>query len=263
MAEIKTILSAVELVYLMQECKGTILPGVTNPFQFLDEAEKSRLILDVEDSLEKRGIRKRAFGGKTTYSQELLELVKVLVGFRYYIGIDYRKTKGQAVTDRFYECDGRWMQISGNSTAFELSFITEDKIKKRLDLLPDDSDSRSNRISLLLPKQEFKIISRLMESGRSGEAKNRIVQYDDVDEYNKQFLIESLSFMTDYATITLVLRNDKGISVQSVSALINKNDMAEFYQTVAEDNRTMIGLRAAASGTWNELKGVANTWLTV
>ena len=120
MAELNMVLTSAELVYLVKERSGELLPGISDPFRDLDESGKTRLSLDVEDSLQERGYRKRAFGGKTAYDPELLALVDLCVGFQHYIGFDYRKAQGQLVTERFYDCGGTWLQISGSSDALSL-----------------------------------------------------------------------------------------------------------------------------------------------
>ena len=69
------------------------------------------------------------------------------------------------------------------------------------------------------------------------DAQNEIANLE-LDAFSQKFLLDGLSFMTDFATITLVARGEDGISADSVSALIGDDAMAEFYQTVGEDNRT-------------------------
>lgn len=132
---------------------------------------------------------------------------------------------------------------------------------RALEQLPMDSGSRSDEVSMLVPMLDFKSIGRLIQRGKLGDAQNEIANLE-LDAFSQKFLLDGLSFMTDFATITMVARGEDGISADSVSALIGDNAMAEFYQTVGEDNRTMIGLRAASAGSWVTLKGVAEEWLT-
>lgn len=261
MAELNMVLTSAELVYLVKERSGELLPGISDPFRDLDESGKTRLSLDVEDSLQERGYRKRAFGGKTAYDPELLALVDLCVGFQHYIGFDYRKAQGQLVTERFYDCGGTWLQISGGSDALSLMRKKPEDVRAALEQLPMDSGSRSDEVSMLVPMLDFKSIGRLIQRGKLVDAQNEIANLE-LDAFSQKFLLDGLSFMTDFATITLVARGEDGISADSVSALIGDDAMAEFYQNVGEDNRTMIGLRAASAGSWVTLKGVAEEWLT-
>lgn len=50
------VLTSAELVYLVKEHSGELLPGISDPFRDLDESGKTRLSLDVEDSLQERGL---------------------------------------------------------------------------------------------------------------------------------------------------------------------------------------------------------------
>lgn len=41
MADIKIKLTAAELIYLARQTEGTILPGISDPFQVLNQAERT------------------------------------------------------------------------------------------------------------------------------------------------------------------------------------------------------------------------------
>lgn len=259
MAEVKITLSAAELVYLVQENGGTLLPGISDPYQNLNDVDRENLLIGVENSLRKQGYRNRAFGGKTRFDPSLLKMIENCVHFQRYIGFDYRKRQSRPTTERFYGYQGQWLQISGYSDALTLSFQPAAQVKACLCGLPEDTGSKSSQIALLLPQTDFKVISQLAKSGKTDEVQSRIEGLN-ADAFNKQFLIDSLSFLTDYIAITIVSRDSGDIAAQSVAALIQTDAMAEFYQTV-EDDRTMIGLRAASTGSWNTLKNIAVQWL--
>lgn len=85
---------------------------------------------------------------------------------------------------------------------------------RALEQLPMDSGSRSDEVSMLVPMLDFKSIGRLIQRGKLVDAQNEIANLE-LDAFSQKFLLDGLSFMTDFATITLVARGEDGISADA------------------------------------------------
>lgn len=260
MGELLVNLTDEELVYLVAAFDGDILPGISDPYDEFSDSEKADRIIEVEQQLQDRGYRKRGFGGKVDYDADISEMIKICASFEKYIGFDKRIGDENLTTQRFYEKDGKWLQISGDSEEFNLQIKTADEVKTFLDEIPKDIGSKSNQISILIPRDEYDEVAELIQDGNVEEARESLKKYN-LDEFNEMFLIDGLSYKLAYAAITLVARDDGNLSVDTVSALISDEAMAELYVEAEEGEVTKVGFRKADTGSWPKFKGVINEWL--
>ncbi len=260
MGELAINLTDEELVYLVKEFDGDILPGISDPYDDMTTVEQTERIIEVEQSLRERGFIKKTFGGNIEYAESLSEMIKICAGFSKYIGFDKRLADEEITTLRFYEMDGKWLRISGESGEFHLEMMKDAELKAFIDELPKDNGSKSNQISILIPKNDYDFVADLIQDGNVEEAKSSLEKFN-LDEFNEMFLIDGLSYKLSYAAITLVARDENKLSVDTVSALISEDAMAELYIEAEDGGITKIGFRKAGTGFWPKYKEVISEWL--
>ena len=249
-----------ELVYLVKEFEGTILPGISDPFARMSNSDRAAIILDVESSLESKGLQERTFGGRITFDTSLVELITICARFHRYIGIDYRKKHGNVDTDRYYELEGKWLRITGDNSVFHLACCSGSEISSKLNALPR-MEQMSDDISALVSKAEGKQIEKYMSAGKIDEVLEHIEAFE-ANDTTKRLLRDGISNEVDFATVTIMQRDSDLITSDSASVLISNDTVAEFYQAVSDDNRTMIGIRSVQQGQWGKINDTASMWVS-
>lgn len=261
MADLSIKLSDKELIYLLEEFDGDIFPGITDPFEDMSESEKMDAVLEAEESLQDRGYRKRMFGGRTEYDENLSSIIKICATFEKYIGFDERNDSKILTTERFYMSKGKWVQISGGPEIFTLAERDSDYIDSFLNKVPKDTGSKSNEITILMPLEQYEDVVNLVQEGQIDVAKEKLKSLN-LDDFNEKFLIDGLSYNIRYAAITVVNRNESNISVDCVATLISDDAMAELYSVAGEGDIQMVGFRPVTAGSWIKIKEVIKEWLT-
>lgn len=229
----KLSLSVQELIYLAKQTEGTMLPGITNPYEYISAAQQEEAMSVAEEKLIESGIIKASFGGKKTVHKAAMELVSCCTLSRKYIGFDRKDPLEDFRTERFYNHKDRWVHIGGDNAAFYLEYVDAERIRAELlETMPPVSEKMQGKKEFLMPLSEWK------------EQKSRIMDGKS------------------YFALTLIEHVDSRLMTQSVSVLYDADDTMEFYQTVKQD-RTMIGLLPAKKGIYPLMKEVAEQWLTV
>lgn len=253
-------LSAEELVYLVQMRKRGALLGITNPFQMLSDAEEAVAVAEAEDSLVDRGLLKLSFGGKASVDEDLTNLLDVCTEFDCYIGFDLRSETGEMATERLYKKENVWATISdADNQGFLISYIPHQQVRAKIAALPKADFSETERLDIFLQKRELKRIGRHIQSGELAQAAAILADYD-FSKYSKQVLLESLEMKLPFLSLTLGEPTPRGVKIENAAVVQKGKTMAEFYQTVGDDDRTMIGLRPAREGVYPKLREVAKQW---
>lgn len=254
------VLRAEDLVYLVQMRDKGMLMGISDPFQTLTDAERADAAAEAEETLADRGLLKMAFGGKSSIDEGLEALLAVCTEFDRYIGFDRRGEAGDAETKRYYNKGDVWATITdAEQEAFQLSYVSREQVRAEIDTFPEANFPETEVPELLLQRRELSRIVRHIRSGERSQAAAVLADYDFSKE-SGQLLLDALERKLPFLSLTLAAPTPEGLAMENAVVVSKDGKLAEFYQTVAEDDRTMIGLHSARQGVYVKLKEVAEQW---
>lgn len=254
------LLKDIQLVYLYRmQKKGTLL-GVSDPLRFSDDAEKAAAFASAEEELTGMGLLKPSFGGKVSVDPVFQSLFEVITSFEYYIGYDLKKPGSDALTSRYYYRNGTWALISDDEDG--LSICYSDGPGKEIAGLPSQAEGTAAEMDVSITKRDLNDILGLIRSGQRDEAVKSLSALGWPDACIAAFL-DSLTGSALFVSLTLATRDGDNVSADNASVIEKDGVLYEFYQTVNEDDRTVIGLKAAGGGEYVRLKEVAGQWSTM
>lgn len=255
------VLTATELVYLARSIGHGPLFGVSDPFAALDGADRGRLTAEVENTLITNKLCSPSFDGDPICNDNLANLLDVCTSFSYYIGFDYRDGISVEKTERFY-CKGSvWATIQDEEDHFRISYCTSDMVQKALKQLPSTTGTEETEPRMLIQRRELKEVVRLLRNNQTEQA-SLMLSEKQVPASTIELLIAEIQKKTQFVSLSLATPVSDGIAFENVSVIVKDSIMGEFYQEVADDDRTMIGLRPAVKGVYTRLKEVAEQWST-
>lgn len=250
-------LTADELTYLAGQ--NEYVPGIVPAGAYGSETW-AKVELEAENSLVRKGLLKRSFGGRRTPAPELAELLGLCLRYERAAVWQWQKADGEVGTQRCYGKDGTWLSIVDEGELRQLRIVPVQELAHSAQLLPDVESAHPEELRGELRKLHFKKIARLLLRGSSVEATQLLAEYE-MPERIRQLLLKGLQQQADCFSLLLAQREPDRVEVKSVSLLTDGTDCVEFYQHIAEDDRTMIGLRPAEHGQYPELKKELAAWL--
>lgn len=252
-------LSAAEIVFLAQRYgKGSWL-GVSDPLDGISKAEKASIFAEIEEDLIQKKMCRPAFGGKLIFCPEMQSLIEICMECEYHLRVERKKRENDLVIERYYSLGGQWASLLAGEHGLILSHTSKEQIQEVVKSLPVAKNIPTAEYAIEVTKRKVNEIMRLVQLGKLGEVRE-ILKNIGCEKADQELFLAAITGEADAISLKLRSKVEGKYVPQDAFLAVLDGNVWEWYQTVDEDDRTVLGLRPGADGEYSELRKVAEQW---